>query len=193
MKFLHTCWCDNALYVWAEQDVDCADLLSGSGKEPVYSPFNVKAQALKNLLQSLKWVGRKGVNPETFEISLPSVTHNKCIIPIPSHSFLIRNSGKTDLHLNKKVTYKKWYVDAIKLTKRQVIALFGICQKKRVAPGIFLDNDVFAMKNLYRFAGALITRSSFLPSVVQNGDNEYNALWNPVLTLVDEKRFKQIK
>ena len=193
MKFLHTCWCENALYVWAEQDVDEADLLSGSGKKTVYSPFNLEAQALKDLLQSLLWAGEKGVDPETFEINLPSVTYNKQTIPLPSHSFLIRRSAGINLRDKKKISYKKWYVDAVKLSKRQVIALFGICQKRRVAPGVFLGHDVFAMRSLYRLAGAIITRNSFLPAVVKSGEDEYHALWHPVLTLADEKRFERIK
>ncbi|MFO7937951.1 MAG: DEAD/DEAH box helicase [Kiritimatiellia bacterium] len=191
MKFLHVCWCDNALYVWAEKDVNQADLLSERDSETGYSPFSLGAQELRTLLESLIWFGRKDLASVRFAIDLPSITYNKHSIPHPSRLFLIRNPGKNSVCLQRKISVKSWYVDAVRLSRRQMIAFFSICRQKRVAPGIFLGNDVFAVRNLYRFAGALIARSSFLPGV-SNRAGEYYALWHPVLSVVDEKRFRRI-
>lgn len=193
MVFLHTCWEENALYVWAEQDVDEDILLQNKDCSAVsLSPFNVDAQHLKALLTSILWVDPKELNVVSLTLKLPTAVIKKHKYPLPSHAFLIKSKGRAELNHPSASTLSPWHLDAVKLSNRQMITLFGACQKRRVAPGVFCDRDIYALKNLYRLAGSLIARGRFLPSICSVSSGEHHALWQPILTLRDGERLHQI-
>ncbi|MDD2600524.1 MAG: DEAD/DEAH box helicase [Kiritimatiellae bacterium] len=158
----------------------------------VLSPFNVDAQHLKSLLTSILWSAPKELNALQLTINLPTATVKGRKYPLPSHTFLIKSKARTELNHPATSNLLPWRLDAIKLDLRQMIALFGACLKRRVAPGVFFDKDIYCLKNVYRFAGSLIARGQFLPSVCRASTGEYQALWQPVLMLRDSERLDQI-
>jgi SNF2 family DNA or RNA helicase len=193
MKFIHTCWYENTLYVWAEQDVDDNTLLQNTETGNVeYSPFNVDTHTLKALLTNILWSDKNELNIIPLTIQLPTTIRKNNKYPLPSHQFLIKSKNREELAFPKKSALSPWRVNAVKLSRRQIITLFGVCQKRRVSSGIFFDKDVYALKTLYRFAGALIARGRFLPSIHSTSDSAYHALWQPVLTVQDEERLNKI-
>ncbi len=191
MTILHTYWCNAALYVWAEQDVHQAELLSGGGKV-AHSPFGVRAPELKKRLRELLWADHKGIEAREMTIALPTILIDGGQVPLPSRPFLIRGLERNELRNPGKIGLKAWRIDAVRLTGRQMITLFGTSREKCVAPGIFLGREVAALRELYRFAGALIARSCFLPSAVDGSGGDYHALWLPVLSPADVKRLEAI-
>ena len=194
MKFLHTSWCKNALYVWAEQSVNQADLLCEDADIITYSPFNVEAKALQELLRTILWIDHEELEIQQIEINLPTIYSEKHSFPLPSQYFLIKEQriNEFKISFDQEPRLKLWKIDALRLTARQMVTLLSLCNKKSVMPGVFAGNDILAVKHLFRFSGALITRGCYLPSVVLVSENKYHALWLPVLAPVDIKRFNKI-
>jgi SNF2 family DNA or RNA helicase len=190
MTFLHTYWCNAALYVWAEQDVHQRDLLSGGGF--VHSPFGVSAQTLKKMLRELLWAEHEGMEACELSIALPTALIDAQPVPIPSRPFLVRGLDRSELRNPGGISFREWRIDAVRLTERQVITLLGTCRDKRVASGVFLGREVAALRELYRFAGALVARGCFLPAAVGRAAEGYQALWLPVLSPADVKRLGSI-
>ncbi|MFA7171969.1 MAG: DEAD/DEAH box helicase [Kiritimatiellia bacterium] len=138
------------------------------------------------------WAAPKELNAVQLTLKLPTAVIKGRKFPIPSHTFLIKSTTRTELNHPVAKILSPWHVDAVKLNNRQMIALFGACQKRRVAPGVFFDKDIYSLKNLYRLAGSLIARGRFLPSVRRASTGEHYALWQPILTLRDGERLDQI-
>ena len=53
MNFLHTCWCENALYVWAEQDVEEHILLQNTSDLNWRKPLKKLLNKLKEIIESI--------------------------------------------------------------------------------------------------------------------------------------------
>ena len=167
-------------------------LLSKCDDDVALSPFNVDAQTLKKLFLNILWIDKKSIDPVCLKISLPTVIQKDKKYPLPSHMFLIKGEHGEHAIEKQRVSLEFWYVNAIKLTERQMVELFDLCNKRRVAAGIFFDRDIYGLKTIYRFAGALIARSCFLPVIRTEDGRSYYARWQPVLIGRDKERFEKI-
>ncbi len=74
-----------------------------------------------------------------------------------------------------------------------MVALLSGCPGRNIGNEIFAGHDLLSLKELFRFAGALIARGCFLPSAVKDQNQCYRALWLPVLAPADIERLNRIE
>jgi SNF2 family DNA or RNA helicase len=78
-----------------------------------------------------------------------------------------------------------WNVSVIRLTREQVVEILCACVgKQNLAPGLIVGSDLSFWARAMRFAGALITRQKYLPTITEDNGTCY-AQWKPVFTGAD--------
>jgi SNF2 family DNA or RNA helicase len=86
-------------------------------------------------------------------------------------------------------TLTAWAVTVLHLSVEQSVALLCHCVgQDTLAPGVIVGQDLAFWTSALRFAGELVARQQFLPSVSQE-NGKYRACWKPVLAGPERERF----
>ncbi len=91
-----------------------------------------------------------------------------------------------------EATLNPWKVTALRLPIEKAIEL--MCRsvgKQTLASGIIVGKDLTFWADAMRFAGALVVKQQFLPSVMEM-DGTYLAHWKPVFSGPDSERFSKL-
>jgi len=81
-----------------------------------------------------------------------------------------------------------WAVTACSLGADDAIALLCACADSHIlTPGVLVGDDMAFWAAAMRFAGAVVVRQEYLPSLRKVGE-AYRALWQPVFTVQDRER-----
>ena len=72
---------------------------------------------------------------------------------------------------------------AYRLSNEEAVRLLSVSSDKRtLAPGLIVGVDTAYWAETLRFAASLVARQRFLPDLAPWNDDEYRAVWSPVLT-----------
>ncbi|MEI7898734.1 MAG: DEAD/DEAH box helicase [bacterium] len=189
MIILHTCWRDERLFVWGEQEAlakgrRAVVSKAGAGR----SPFDTGEGVLVALLKTLLWGGAGGQQVMLSTMLLPTVQTGHGERPRPSHPFLCaeedKEEGSASLH--------PWQVTGVDLSWKMAFTLLGRCQEKRLDDGVFAGEDLIAFSELFRYAGALVARGHFLPALRKVSESVYDACWCPVIDNAEKLRVRSL-
>ena len=189
MTILHTCWRDVRLFVWGEKEALATGrraVVSGAGVGR--SPFDAGERTLVAVLKTLLWGDESGQRVMPVTLELPTVRTPAGQRPLPSHPFLFdeeeRDEGTVSLH--------PWQVTGVELSWKASFALLGRCQEKRLSEGVFAGEDLIALSELFRYAGALVARGLFLPELRKVSEDAYDACWRPVIDGAETHRVRSL-
>jgi SNF2 family DNA or RNA helicase len=85
-----------------------------------------------------------------------------------------------------------WRLTACELTAAQALEFLCACvDRETLVPGVVIGPDVRVLTHAMRFAGALVARQQFLPSV-DDTDGSYTARWEPSLAGNDAERLRAL-
>jgi superfamily II DNA or RNA helicase len=146
--------------------------------------------ALRRILESLLWE-KADVCLEPLNQPLPTLRGPSGDVPVPSHRFLMADPGAPSV-AERGATLQPWQVTAFVLTWKQAFMIFGVCQERRLADGVFAGEELLACARLFRYAGALAARGKFLPALCKTGDGQYDACWQPVLDPGETRRIEAL-
>jgi SNF2 family DNA or RNA helicase len=94
---------------------------------------------------------------------------------IPSSNLIAEQTpgrGKTKLH--------HWTISTYRMEWSEAIDLLSVCLRKKViAPGVIIGDDLAFWSEALRFAGSLVARQQYLPSI-EAGENEFCGVWLPL-------------
>lgn len=120
---------------------------------------------------------------ETVIVWLPTVDGT----PVPS-SPLIAEPPRS----RAKAILAPWMITALRLSPEQAVtALLASMGKRVLAPGVIVGKDLMYWAMVLRFAGALVARQQFLPSVIEE-HGSYQACWQPVFVGADADRLMKL-
>lgn len=92
-----------------------------------------------------------------------------------------------------KAKLRPWIVTAYQTDWSEAVDLLCACSRKRVlAPGIVLGNDLSYWTEGLRFAGALVARQQYLPSI-EADEGDFRAVWAPVYLGDDSEVLMQLE
>ena len=165
MLILHAGAIDHNLYLWGERPIDQAAPLSTM-------PYDAGVDALTNALCEILGAKQK-VEGEPLTIWLPSTSG----MPLASSALI----AEPPLD-GAEIVLAAWTITAIRVSRRQAIDLLtGVLDGSPLAPGVFAGKSLIYWSASLRFAGSLVARQNYLPSIEKSGE-EYYARWKPVLT-----------
>ncbi len=178
MLILHLGYCETQRFLWGETPPDSAATLLPDPAHSSPFPYNPPAQALAKALAETDVAH----DPETLtslSAWLPTLRRK----PLPSNPLIADISiGKT------KPKVAPWRISALPLSPEEATVFLSACVgKTMLAPGVLLGADVGFWAQTLRFAGALVAREQFLPSLRIQEDT-YSACWEPVFVGEDAGR-----
>jgi SNF2 family DNA or RNA helicase len=190
MIVLHAAMLDQHWLAWSEKSPDSSPPPARrrgrkwSADAPVFLPFDAGheslAAALREIVPSLA-IDKKETNRAL--IWLPAANGQ----PIAS-SALIAEPPEA----GTSVTLSAWSITAARLSVEAMTALLCACMdKETLRPGLVVGKDLAFWAAALRFAGALIARQQFLPSLAKTGDT-YQARWEAVLSGPDAERLTKL-
>jgi SNF2 family DNA or RNA helicase len=186
MIILHAGYFDDQLLLWGETPPDRTGdqkpgKISGTlNPLPYNAGFKVLAQTLtaieyeskihkRDSLQPVLWVPSKGKTPFASSPLIdkpPSTRHKISIVP--------------------------WQVTALSFDMEHTIKLLCWCMdKKMLAPGVVIGDDLSYWAAALRFAGSLVANEKFVPSIREDSDL-LRAIWKPVLEVEDQNKKSQL-
>ena len=190
MIILHICWHDGEFTIWGEQEFSPSSGDKVSAEHRVnQSPFNGEVSALRPVLKGLLWEEAE-LRFVPLTILLPTVRTPEGDCPVPSHGFLM--TGFDQQAQERPSELKPWRVTAVRMPCKQLFTLLGGCQERRLAEGVFAGEDLLAVTDLFRYAGALVARGKFLPDLRETGDDAYEACWRPALDGTEFQRLRAL-
>ena len=87
-----------------------------------------------------------------------------------------------------KARLAPWVVTALPLTPEETVDLLSVsANRQTLAPGVVVGPDLAFWTTALHFAGALVARQRYLPSLSVSGSN-YRAFWGPIFTGDDTAR-----
>lgn len=94
-------------------------------------------------------------------------------------------------------TLAPWSVQALRLSADDAVAFLCACvNHETLAPGVIVGKDLAFWAAALRFAGALVARQQFLPTVRETkerkNDSSYLASWDPIFLGPDADRLAQL-
>src|SRR5438874_2189100 len=90
-------------------------------------------------------------------------------------------------------TARLWAVPALPFRAGPAIALLSAClDRTTLAPGIVVGSSLAYWSAALRYAGALIAREQFLPTVSQTTSSTWGARWEPVRSGAEGPRFNRL-
>lgn len=186
MLVLHGSWVRNRFMLWGETvpsaEAD-ARTTSRSG-EPPLSPFDAGRNEIALAVQHLTGSnGRaRAAHARPVIVHLPTLGKH----PVPSRTYLAPLSWSESAKATP--VPRLWRVTALPLSYPELTRLFALCASSlnaydsltaRCAAG----NDLIAQSHLWRFAGAIVARQSFLPSI-----RDGKSRWMAALDRPDTRR-----
>lgn len=114
---------------------------------------------------------------------LPTVAE----MPVPSSPLIAGPPGPC-----AKTRLAPWTVTTLPITPQETVDILRVCVGKRtLAPGVVVGHDVSFWVVAMRFAGSLVARQQFLPSLAKKG-RKYWAFWSPVFAGHDAERLSSL-
>jgi hypothetical protein len=173
---LHGSWMDGALHLWAER----WSAEAAASRSPM-SPYDPGPEGLLAAFRAVPdaaaAAGDLDVGQQT--AWLPTVEGR------PVHS---REVWQFTRAAPRGAALAPWQVSAMALSWREQFALLGVCRDNpRLAPGVVAGQDLMAWAELFRYAGALVARTAFLPALVTLG-TRYESRWQPAFDGKDRQR-----
>ena len=194
MVILHTCWSDEKICVWGEQDA----LASGDfpnkvqSEETNRSPYDPGQSVLReHLTQFLPAIENGTLTCVALRIDLPTKEGKTGIEPQPSLDFLTADESGRDFS-QTSLPLRPWEVSAVALEWKQAVSFFAQVKEKRLAPEVFVAEDTLRFGELFRYAGALVARGRFLPVLFRVSDACYEARWLPCKDAAENRRQFQL-
>lgn len=161
MLVLHAGFHAGALLVWREPEAGKPALLAAVGELGDSLRFSKRSA-----VEAFAWVPTRAGRP------------------VPSTPLL--NGGEPILEETCRLDPMP--ITALRLSPAQAVAFLTSCIGKRmIAPGVLLGEDLIWWTHAVQFAGGLVNRGSFLPSINRE-DGRYAARWFPVFSGPDAGR-----
>ncbi len=190
MIILHAGFIEDILHLWGEQPVESNGSPSKrrprSYKDvrPASFPYDTPSEALLTALHNTGIsVPAKSLRPQSMTIWLPTVGS----MPRAS-SPMVADPPEASSELG----LAPWTVTTCPLSPEGTLDLLcGSFGKQTLAPGIVIGRDLAFWGMALRFAGSLVARQQFLPSVIEH-QGTYRACWEPVMAGADAERVAQL-
>lgn len=193
MMVLHVGVDGGQLLLWGEAPAEPAPPLPGrrgrtergrSRTAPPYLPYDAGAERLSAALVEAGVGFRAGKGRTEAVIAwLPTVDSH----PVASSPLIAeppRSRAKTIL--------APWTVTALRLSVEQAVTALSACMgKQMLTPGVVVGKDLMYWTTVLRFAGALVARQQFLPSVTEE-NGLYRACWKPIFVGADADRLAEL-
>jgi len=183
MLIVHASTDGGSLLLWGET-APTAPVVRRGRKGVSASPTNAGAARVADTLAEV--VPQAAPHDSAIETSvlwLPSVKDQ----PVPSSPLL----GPPPESKTPPVL-APWSVTALRLSAGQAVDLLCVCvERDTLGAGVVVGASLAYWVHVLRFAGALVTREQFLPSLRAEGES-YRACWQPVLSGTDNQRLRQL-
>jgi len=172
-----------ALLLWGETTPSAPVVRRGQNKAPA-SPTNAGAARVADALaEVVPQAAPHDSAIETRILWLPSVKNQ----PLPSSPLL----GPPPESKTPPVL-APWNFTALRLSAEQAVDLLCACVgRDTLGPGVAIGSSLAYWVHVLRFAGALVAREQFLPSLRADGES-YRACWQPVLSGDTGQRLNQL-
>lgn len=178
MLVLHTGETGGSLFVWCEESMDDAEGTSARARKktrPLPHPFAEGSARLAEVLQSAS-LGL--TTPVDSECRMTACLPTRGSIPAPSTAPIAEQRATS-----AKLRIAPWSVTAYRLSMEEAVRLLSVSFGRRtLAPGVIIGADTAYWAEALRFAASLVTRQRFLPDLAPWNDDEYRAVWSPVIT-----------
>ncbi len=175
--FLHGAFTEKHFLVWGEvPPKQAAPVRKPRGRRPKVpppppSPFDPGPEVLAAVL-SAGWPEIESPSADKAVVWLPS----KGARPVASRPLIEDPPEATG-----GITIAPWTVSTLVVPIVDAVHLLSRCAgRSRLAPGIFVADDLAFWAEALRFAGALVARGSFLPDLIE-ADELFLARWRPVV------------
>ena len=178
---LHGSWLEGALHLWAESRTAVPDSLCppvpSVPAQVASSPYDPGVRALGAALAGIPGAG-EDADAIVQTAWLPTANGR----PVHSREVWRYSGAKAD------VTLAAWQVTTLPLSWQTQFALLGACREdRRLAPGVVAGQDLLVWAELFRYAGALVARAAFLPTLAAC-ETHYEARWQPAFDGGDRHR-----
>lgn len=183
MIIVHASAGSGALLLWGETEPTAPVVRRGRKTVPP-SPTNAGAARVANALaEVVPQAAPRDSAIETHFIWLPSLKNQ----PVPS-SPLLGSPPESKM----PPVLAPWNFTALRLSAEQAVDLLCACVgRDTLGPGVAIGASLGYWGHVLRFAGALVAREQFLPSLRADGES-YRACWQPVLSGADGQRLRQL-
>ncbi len=182
MIILHAGWTGNQLSMWGETPQESTENKKPLQKSDPPYPFPYDA-GFKALAQTLKKI--------EFEHKIYKRDSKEAILWLPT-------KGKKPLASSRmideppatrsKIKIAPWQVTVLSLEMGNAINFLCRCMDKELlAPGVLVGKDLFYWAAVLRFAGSIVAKEKYIPSVIEEGE-KYQAIWKPVFESEDQER-----
>ncbi len=186
MIIFHAGFLDNRLLLWGESPAEAIAVSAprprrkAKAVRPQPSPFDAGATRLISALESAGVPVRgKRARTETAVVWLPTSGE----VPVASSPLVAKAPDAS-----APSALSPWTVTVISRSLEEASALLCMAaEKQTLAPGVVVGRDLAFWARAMRFAGALVARQQFLPSL-ESRDGQYRALWAPVVVGEDRGR-----
>ena len=192
MLMLHLHWCDAQCYLWGEQPFRPVALPAS------VSPFDPGVAALRVALKAVLQ-GMVVPDAEAADLVLqlptcavPRSLSRRARLPLPSQSFLVPETLR-DSVASATPQLAKWSVTALRLPWKCLFAVLGQIGERKIAEGLFASEDMMALSELFRYAGALVARGRYLPEVrvcEAHTPPCSEAVWSPCIDGEEDARIR---
>ncbi len=152
--------------------------------KPIPSPYDAGGPALAHALREADAsVKLKPSKVESVVVWLPTIAGRPA-----ANDALVSGHPDTD----KPPTLAPWFVSGYHLAPQEWVELLCFCGgRQTLAPGIVVGYDLRYWSTAMRFAGALVARQQYLPSIAQTADGR-RAQWEPIIAGPDVERLANL-
>lgn len=86
----------------------------------------------------------------------------------------------------------RWAIISYRIEWGEAVDLLCACSRKKVLlPGVVIGDDLSFWSEALRFAGSLVARQQYLPSI-ETGEGDFRAVWQPVYLGTDAESLMQL-
>ena len=225
MIILHAGFLANHLCLWGEQPIQTGLPIGPKSTRKTKGPETPQPLPFdpgpSGLMSDLVEAGLKPASlkakTESIIIWLPTLEGK----PIPSSPLIAELSDREEQV--KKAVIQPWTITGLPLPMGKAVEFLGLCvDRSTLGPGLIIGKDLAFWSQALRFAGALVTRQQFLPTLAEKGDiknippephplnlkkkgrplhpsslptphaSQYQALWKPILSSRDQDRLNKL-
>ncbi|MFP4477120.1 MAG: DEAD/DEAH box helicase [Desulfatibacillaceae bacterium] len=188
MIVLHAAYAEDSLVIWGEQSPagdspeDSADAAAKKGQKAAARPHPFSAggtEVARIVRESSSGIGITVRRAKNAVVWLPGGKES------PSSSSPLVEDG---LSPDEELTLSSWTVPACPLKPGEAVEFLCVATDRRIlAPGVVLATDLAWFTQLLRFAGSIVARQQYLPTVALSAKT-CRALWEPVYAGRDAER-----
>ena len=209
---LHAACCNGSFLLWAEASRDEtaplarrrrkekaaeeASTAEGGGARTAPFPWEASRHELLAVLEAAgikrTAAARRSKGPQrrpTARATVPALLWAPTVdgTALPS-SPLIAESPKA----TNEPRVAPWTLSTLRLTRAETVELLCACiGKQTLGPGLVVGPDLASWALVLQFAGSLVARQRYLPSV-RDEDGAYRACWDPLLAQEDSGRLAEL-